>query len=246
MILEICANSVQSCINAELGGADRVELCDNLYEGGTTPSAATIKLALEKTNLKVFSMIRPRGGDFCYSDLELDIMKEDIRIAKSLGVHGVVFGILKPDGNFDIKRMEQLVALARPLEITAHRAIDVSADILKNLELLITLGVDRVLTSGGYPKAIDGIEVLKKMNQQAEGKIKIMAGSGIRANNIYHFINIGIKEFHLSGKIKIDGKMTFRDTLINMGGLPDIPEYEIEVTSVEKVKAVKNILRLRK
>ncbi|HSG67385.1 MAG TPA: copper homeostasis protein CutC, partial [Bacteroidales bacterium] len=158
MLIEVCVTSAQSALNAEKGGALRVELVDNLIEGGTTPSAGTISELRKRLDIGLFVMIRPRGGDFCYSALEFDIMKEDVRMARKLGADGVVAGILLPDGNIDFERMGILRELAGPIGFTCHRAFDMTIDKQVALEDLISLGIDRVLTSGGKNKAPDGKE----------------------------------------------------------------------------------------
>ena len=170
---EICANSVESCLAAQEGGADRVELCAGIPEGGTTPSYGEIKLArklLTKTKLHV--IIRPRGGDFLYTPLELERMEEDIRICRELGVDGVVFGCLTEEGEIDREANRRLVELARPMSVTFHRAFDRTADPMKALEDIISLGCNRILTSGQQPKAIDGISLLA----QLEKKLKELNG----------------------------------------------------------------------
>ena len=142
-IIEICLESVESVIAAEKGGADRVELCSDLFEGGLTPTIGTVKTALKKSNIKINAMIRPRGGDFCYSDEEFEVMKEDIKAFKETGINGIVFGILTPEGDVDVKRSKEIIELARPLAVTFHRAFDMTRDPYKSLEELIELGVDR-------------------------------------------------------------------------------------------------------
>lgn len=186
-LLEICANSLDSALHAAAGGADRIELCAELSLGGVTPSAATIRLAVQRLNIPVFVLIRPRAGDFCYSFLELEVMAEDILFCKSAGCQGVVFGVLKADGTLDFAEMKKLVALARPMEVTFHRAFDVSAKPFEMLEELISLGVERVLTSGQQNKAIDGLPFFKKLLKRADNRIKILAGSGINAANVSAF-----------------------------------------------------------
>ncbi|MTI41734.1 copper homeostasis protein CutC, partial [Fulvivirga lutimaris] len=198
--IEICANSVQSVINAEKAGAQRVELCDNLWEGGTTPSAAMIKLAKEKTNIAIYVLVRPRGGDFVYSDLEFEIIKEDIRICKELGVEGIVSGVLNADGTVDKERTRELVELSKPLPFTFHRAFDVANDAFRALEDIIDCGAVRILSSGQKNSAIEGIDLLKQIQEKAAGRISIMPGGGINPDNISELLSIGCTEFHMSGK----------------------------------------------
>ncbi|MDB4303802.1 copper homeostasis protein CutC, partial [Desulfosarcina sp.] len=196
-IVEICAANIQSAIAAQEGGAKRIELCDNLYEGGTTPSYASIKLVLEKLDIPINVMIRPRGSDFCYDDLEFEMMKEDVLLCKQMGVNGVVFGILLPDGNVDMIRTKELVELARPLSVTFHRAFDVTPDPIKALEDIISCGFDRLLTAGQQNKAPDGVELIAELVKQSNERIVVMPGSGLDENNIQEFRkDTGANEFH--------------------------------------------------
>jgi copper homeostasis protein len=169
-LLEICLDSVESAVAAERGGADRVELCAGLPEGGTTPSAGMIAAVRKKISIGLQVMIRPRGGDFHYSDDDFGIMQRDILIARQLGASGVVFGLLTLEGRIDRQRMQQLIALARPLQVTCHRAFDMTSDFAVALDDLIELGVDRVLTSGGQRSAIDAMPTLKQIVQQANAR----------------------------------------------------------------------------
>jgi copper homeostasis protein len=243
MKIEVCAGSVQSVIEAEKGGASRVELCDNLFEGGTTPSAATIELSSESVKIPIYVMIRPRGGDFLYSDIEFEIMKRDVSFAKKYGASGIVIGLLTPDGSVDERRTKELVLLANELDmgVTFHRAFDMTANPRKALEAIIVAGCERILTSGGENKAIDGKRLIKKLVVAATGRISIMAGSGVNPENVRYLIEYtGINEVHISGKHRVAGGMLYRNPKINMGGLPDIPEYEIDVTDAETVRRVKS------
>jgi copper homeostasis protein len=241
MKVEICAGSVQSVIEAEKGGASRVELCDNLFEGGTTPSAATIEYACKAVHIPVYVMIRPRGGDFLYSDLEFEIMKRDVFIAKQYGASGIATGLLLPDGVVDERRTGELVAIAGELNmgVTFHRAFDMSYDPRKALEIVIRTGCERILTSGGENKAVDGRELIRELVVASAGRISIMAGSGINPVNVNDLVKYtGIDEVHISGKRRIDGGMIYRNPKINMGGLPGIPEYEIIETDSETVRKI--------
>jgi len=242
--LEICANSLQSAINAELGGAYRVELCDNIYEGGTTPSYGSILLAREKLNIKLNIIIRPRGGDFHYSDLEFETMKKDIEFARQCEVDGVVIGLLNQDGSIDIKRTKELVKLAKPMSVTFHRAFDVCNDGFQALEDIISCGCDKILTSGQQNKAFEGIDTIQTLIEKAKRRITIMPGSGINENNITEIHQkTGAQEFHASLRKTIKSKMNFRKDGINMGGIPNIDEFEISVTDPERVKETVKILR---
>jgi copper homeostasis protein len=238
-LIEVCAAHVQSALAAQEGGAGRVELCDNLFEGGTTPSYAAIKLAREKLTIALNVMIRPRGSDFFYSGLEFEIMKEDIRMCKDLGADGVVFGLLLPDGNVDVDRTRELVELAKPMSITFHRAFDMTPEPFRSLSEIIGLGVDRILTAGQQNKAPDGIDLIKKIIEKANNRIIIMPGAGINELNILRIRNAtGAKEFHLTGRRLSESKMELRKEGIYMGGLPQIPEYGISVTDPEIIRKI--------
>jgi copper homeostasis protein len=241
--LEICANSVQSCINAQEGNADRVELCDNLWEGGTTPSAGTIKLARQQIDIGLFVIIRPRGGDFLYSSLEFEVIKEDIRMAIDLGADGIVSGILDADGLVDKERTAQLVELCGDLPFTFHRAFDLSSDPYKALEDIIDCGAKRILTSGLQPSVLQGIKMIKKLNDKASGRIVIMPGGGINEMNAQEIIQkTGCSEFHMSGKVIEDSKMNFRNHSLKLNGSADMPEYGITVSDVNKILEVRSVL----
>ena len=205
MIVEICANSVQSAINAEKGGADRRELCQNLNEGGTPPSYAAIKYCVENLSLKTMVLIRPRPGDFCYNDAEYEAIKQDVLICKELGVHGVVVGFLDKNLDIDIKRTAEIVKLARPMEVTFHRAFDRCRDWHIALEQIIECGCDRILTSGQRKTAPEGIGNLREIQKLAVGRIKILAGSGVNSQNVAELIRAtGVGEVHSSCKHTIE------------------------------------------
>lgn len=238
---EICANSVESCLAAQEGGADRVELCAGIPEGGTTPSYSEIKLArklLTKTKLHV--IIRPRGGDFLYTPLELERMEEDIRICRELGVDGVVFGCLTEEGEVDKEANRRLVELARPMSVTFHRAFDRTADPMKALEDIISLGCNRILTSGQQPKAIDGISLLaqleKKLKEYPLPPIQLLAGSGVNEENIRQIFDAtGIHEYHFSARVNVVSKMKHYNHKVYMGA-KGADESNSLVTSAEKVR----------
>lgn len=238
---EICANSVESCLAAQEGGADRVELCAGIPEGGTTPSYGEIKLArklLTKTKLHV--IIRPRGGDFLYTPLELERMEEDIRICRELGVDGVVFGCLTEEGEIDREANRRLVEQARPMSVTFHRAFDRTADPMKALEDIISLGCNRILTSGQQPKAIDGISLLaqleKKLKEYPLPPIQLLAGSGVNEENIRQIFDAtGIHEYHFSARVNVVSKMKHYNHEVYMGAKGADESYSL-VTSAEKVR----------
>lgn len=239
ILLEACVNSAISAVEAQAGGADRVELCENMGEGGCTPSAGTIVFARKHLHIDLYVMIRPRGADFLYSPEEFEIMKQDIVLAKEIGADGVVFGILTPVGTIDSLRMKELVALARPMGVTCHRAFDMTIDPLQALEELIALGIDRVLTSGQSDSALHGAPLIKQLIEKANGRIAIMPGHGIKEYNVLEVIEAtGAKEFHLYLPTKIPGGMKFRRENVAMG-IPDNSEYETILVDREKVRKAK-------
>ena len=208
--LEVIAFSIESCAIAEKSGAQRIELCDNPAEGGTTPSAGMIRKAREQTNIQLYPIIRPRGGDFLYSEDEFDIMKEDIRIAKEAGCDGVVFGLLNRDGSIDMERTARLVEYSWPLKVTFHRAFDRVKDPVSSLEDVIRCGCSRILTSGLRPSVSDGIELLKELVNKAGDRISIMPGSGVRSSNIKDLAAFtGAHEFHSSARKEKRSAMSY-------------------------------------
>ncbi len=210
IVFEACVDSLESSIAAQEGGADRLELCADLLEGGITPSAGTIDLVSKKVNIPLMVMIRPRGGDFCYSNYEFGEMKRDIELAKQYNIWGVVFGILNEDGTIDKERSKELIRLARPLKITFHRAFDMTHDPFEALNDLINLSVERVLTSGQEISAYKGIKLIEELVKKSKDKIIIMPGGGINENNVAEIVNRGnVKEIHSSARInKENGIMT--------------------------------------
>jgi len=242
MILEACVNSAISAIEAKKGGADRVELCENMTEGGCTPSAGTIWFARQKLNIPIMVMIRPRGADFLYSGDEFEIMKHDIRSAKELGAYGVVFGILKADGNFDMDRMGRLADLARPMQVCCHRAFDMTSDPFRALDDLIMLGIDRVLTSGQSDNALLGALLIRNLITHANNRITIMPGHGIKEHNLREVIDqTGASEFHMYLTKQLPTAMNFIRDDVKMGK-PELSEYSHAVVDAERIRAAKKIL----
>jgi copper homeostasis protein len=236
-IFEVCVYNYQSAFNAQVAGADRIELCDNMYEGGTTPSYGMITTVSSVLKIDINVMIRPRGGDFCYDDIEYEIMMEDIRKCKELNVNGVVFGILKPDGNIDIEKTSQLCMLAKPMSVTFHRAFDMTIDLMRSLDELTGIGIDRVLTSGGSNTAIEGIAAIRRFVDKSQNRIIIMPGSGINAENIKQISEMtGANEFHMSGKMPVNSIMYYRKNGISMGGIKEIDEYQLMISDIDKIK----------
>jgi len=239
ILIEACVTCAQSALNAEKGGALRVELVDNLIEGGTTPSAGTIAELRKRLNIGLYVMIRPRGGDFCYSDLEFEIMKEDVKTARSLGADGFVAGILLPDGRIDTDRMGKLKDLAGDIDFTCHRAFDMTTDKYQALDDLIGLGVERILTSGGKNTAPEGKELLRELILRADGRIKIMPGSGVNNETVKDLREFtGANEFHVTGRSLYPGNMKYKNPDISMGKNTEVPEYDQWLTDPEKIKTI--------
>ncbi len=209
MIVEICANSFESAVAAQRGGADRIELCTQLAVGGLTPSRHLIKKVVSKLSIPIHVLIRPRKGDFCYSKEELNIMKNDIEFCKYLGCSGVVSGVLRSDLTIDLIAIKQLIEAADGLDFTFHRAFDCVKDPLVSLENLIDLKIKRVLSSGLKPSAIEGISLLSDMNKLANQQIEIMPGSGINLGNVLRFKNKGFTSIHLSATTTTRKKISF-------------------------------------
>jgi len=242
MIIEACVNSSISAIEAQKGGADRVELCENLHDGGTTPSAGTIRIARKNLHIGLYVMIRPRGGDFLYSDDEFEIMKEDIKVAKEIGADGVVFGILKPDGTIDSERMKTLVDLARPMGITCHRAFDMTTDPFQAMEDLINLGIDRILSSGQQKTAPEGAYLIRDLIHKSNGRIIIMPGSGVKEDNVENLIcDTGATEVHIHLEKQQPSRMMFKQPDVFMGN-PGQSEFEHTITDWERISKVRRQL----
>ncbi|MDR3427664.1 MULTISPECIES: copper homeostasis protein CutC [Silvimonas] len=238
ILLEICAGSVTSCLAAQEGGASRVEFCDNLLEGGTTPSHGAIAAARDRLWITLNVIIRPRGGDFLYSDIEFEVMRRDILACKKLGVDGVVIGLLTADGDIDVARTKQLVELAMPMQVTFHRAFDVAKDPLKALQDIISTGCNRLLTSGQAPSAPEGAEMLRQLREVAGNKLVIMPGAGVRVNNIADLVRAtGCSEFHTSGRAPFPSGMRYRNEHVKMGA-PGQDEYAIVETSALLVQEI--------
>lgn len=236
--VEVCSFSLESSLAAEKAGADRIELCASPFEGGTTPSLGMTIRVLESVSLKVNAMVRPRGGDFCYDDSEFEVMKSEIEAFKKVGVHGIVLGILLPDGQVDVLRTKELVELASPLPVTFHRAIDFAQDLTQALEDIIATGCQLILTSGGQDKAPDGAGLIKRLVTQAAGRIEIMAGSGVNADNAALLLATGVDALHLTGKVNRDSRMIYRKEGIALGGVASVPEYDISYTDWQRVQQV--------
>ena len=235
-ILETIAFNIQSCLLAQAAGANRIELCDNPGEGGTTPSYGFIKAARQVLKIDLFPIIRPRGGDFLYNDEEFEMMKTDIQICKDLGCDGVVFGILKEDATVDVGRCKILVQLAYPMSATFHRAFDRVINADQALEDVIECGFERILTSGFYPTALEGKENLQKLIEQTNERIIIMPGSGIRSSNIKEIADsTGAIEFHSSARKMMNSEMKILNSSMN-------ENLQTVIVDVEEIKNMVNIL----
>jgi copper homeostasis protein len=237
-MVEICAFSLESCQIAQKANADRIELCGGMNEGGTTPSAGLVGLACQNIQIPIRLMLRPRGGDFCYSETEWQVIYADFEAYHSSGVEGFVLGALKPNGEIDTENLSKFLSMARhknpALKFTFHRAFDVCKDPFIALEQLIELKFDTILTSGQKNFAIEGLPLLQILLQKAKNRINIMAGSGINSQNIEQFMNVGIRHFHLTGKGSKASKMIYRKTDVSMASSLSTNEFEIYEADFDK------------
>ena len=224
-------------------GVDRVELCASPAEGGVTPSLATIERVAEIKGLDISVMIRPRGGDFLYSDDEFQTMLRDIEHARQAGATGVVFGILTADGKVDVERTRTLVEAAAEMETTFHRAVDMTEDYIAAVEAVIEAGCKRILTSGGYDKAIEGKENIARAVEISRGRIEIMAGSGVVASNARELADLGVDALHFSAKTMVAGGMQYRNPRISMGGTSAVDEFAIRTVDTTEVTEILKLIR---
>jgi len=242
MLIEIAVFNLESAICAANTGAHRIELCSSPAEGGLTPSPATMRLARKYVKIPIHVMIRPREGDFCYSEKEFETMLLDVAAAKMVGMEGIVAGILNPDGTIDKERTSILVDAAAPMNVTFHRAFDMTSDLYQALEDIINSGCSRILTSGGHQSAHEGIDNLTGLVKKAGTRILIMPGSGVNQDNIKKIADTtGAIEMHLSARSFIPGRMSFKKQQVTMGGHVVIPDFEIQLPD-ETV--IRNILKL--
>ncbi|MBT3208409.1 MAG: copper homeostasis protein CutC [Bacteroidetes bacterium] len=240
--IEVCAISVESAIVAQEAGAKRIEFCDNIIEGGTTPSAGSIVLARKNLEIDLCILIRPRGGDFLYNEIEFETMKEDILMAKKLKADGVVIGVLNKNGFVDMKRTDELIKLAKPMEVVFHRAFDMCAEPFEALDQLIELKIDRLLTSGQKQTALEGADLIKKLISKANDKIEIMPGSGIKLNNFTELMEkTKAQSFHLTGSKKTESQMYFRNNNVLLSSTDKIKDYEKLITDIEIIKKIVSI-----
>lgn len=235
---ELCSYSVEACHVAARLGVNRVELCASPAEGGVTPSMAAIECASHIPGIDVSVMIRPRGGDFLYTESEFRTMLLDIAHARQAGATGVVFGILTADGRVDLARTRALVEAAQGMETTFHRAVDMTANYTEAIGDIISTGCTRILTSGGYDKGLDGIDHIRQAVAIANGRIEIMAGSGVTAANALQLKTTGIDALHFSAKKMVMGAMQYRNPRISMGGTTAVDEFALRTVDEEEVKRI--------
>jgi copper homeostasis protein len=233
---EVCVEGFSGAA-AEAGGGHRIELCAGLIEGGTTPSMGTLSLVLERLSIKTVVLLRPRGGDFLYSDEEFDTMLRDIQIVRDAGAYGIATGVLTADGRIDDARFTRLIAAARPMSVTCHRAFDMTRDPKEALETLVDLGVDRVLTSGQQPSVPEGIELIGELVELAADRISIMPGCGIDEGNIRAIVEqAGVREVHFTAFSHQESGMTYRNPRPFMGSVELPGEYDLQLTDPERVR----------
>jgi len=239
MTIEIAVFSLESAIAAYIAGAHRIELCSAPAEGGLTPSPATMRLARKYVKIPIHAMIRPREGDFCYSEKEFEAMLLDVAAVKMVGMEGIVAGILNPDGTVDEKRTAILVDAAAPMNVTFHRAFDMTKDEDEAMEAIIYAGCARILTSGGQQTAPEGIDKLVHLIKIAGNRISIMPGSGINSNNVKNIAEItNVNEIHLSARYFVPGKMIFKQPMVTMSGTANIPDYELQMPDEKSIKEI--------
>lgn len=242
MTIEIVVFNLESSLKAQEGGADRIELCDNPGEGGTTPSWGIIESVRQNVSIDVYVMIRPRGGDFLYSNYDFHAMKRDLGQCQRLSVDGIVFGILKPDGTIDKKRCQELIARARPLKVTCHRAFDMTRDPFEALEDCIECGFDRILTSGQEAQAYKGADVIAELVKRADGRISIMAGSGVNEVNVADLVSrTGVREIHFSAATYRDSGMHYFNERIASMGKGGSGEYKRRTVDPDRIRETRSL-----
>lgn len=241
-ILEACVDSVESALAAARGGASRLELCGSLVIGGTTPNPWLFQEIRKHTDIRIHVLIRPRFGDFCYTEEEFILIREAVREYKKLGAEGVVIGCLNPDGTMNMEQMKILMEEAEGMSVTLHRAFDVCADPYETMEQAISLGIDTILTSGQKNVCTLGTELLKDLVEKSAGRIRVQVGSGVNAEVIREvYPKTGVTTFHMSGKKTLDSEMKYRKEGVNMG-LPSLSEFEVWRTDENAIREARQVL----
>lgn len=241
-LLECATDSVESALAAAKGGADRLELCANLIIGGTTPTLALYDEVRSHSDIPLFILIRPRFGDFLYTDYEANVICREIEMFQKAGAEGVVIGSLNKDGSLNAEHMKRFIDSAKDMSVTLHRAFDMCADPFETLKQAKELGVNTILTSGQAPSSLEGIDLYEKLIEKANGEISILAGGGIKASTIEKLLKqTSLTAFHMSGKIVVESGMEFRNPAVSMG-LPGISEYNIWLTDENNVREARRVL----
>ncbi len=239
ILVEGCVDAIDAALEAARGGAGRIELCGELLQGGVTPSAGLIGAVRARATIPLFVLVRPRAGDFLYSDEELDVVRRDIEMARSLGADGVVLGALTADGDVDVARLRPLVALARPMAVTFHRAFDFTRDQDAALDALMQIGVDRVLTSGGAATALEGAESLARLVERAGDRIVVLAGGSITAESVADVVrHSGVREVHVRGAGHVRSAMRHRRHQVSLARAQIPGEYERVVACAVEIRRV--------
>jgi copper homeostasis protein len=242
MLIEIVVYNIESALRAQEGGADRIELCDNPAEGGTTPSFGTIEVVRANVSLDVYVMIRPRGGDFHYSSYEFHTMKRDMWQCQKSSVDGVVFGILNTDGRIDKKRCKELIDRARPLKVTCHRAFDMTRDPFEALEDCIDVGFDRILTAGQQAQAVKGAALIGELIKKSNGRIAIMPGSGVNEDTVSEIVTkSGAGEIHFSATTFRPSEMNYKNVQISGMGSDEGSEFKVRTVDPERIRKIRMI-----
>lgn len=240
--LEVCADSVESVLAAERGGADRIELCQNIIIGGTSPSESMFLEVRKNSNIRLHALLRPRFGDFCYTEHEFQILKTEVKRFRELGADGVVIGMLKPDGTLDVEHLKELMDETGDMSVTLHRAFDVCRDPMEALEQAISLGFDTILTSGQEDSCGKGTTLLKQLVEKSARRIQIMAGAGVNADVIRPiYEKTGITTYHMTGKVVLQSEMQYRKENVNMG-LPSLSEFDIYRTDECEIRRARHVL----
>ena len=240
--LECCVDSVESAIAAKKGGADRLELCSALVIGGLSPSQALYRKIREQADIPIRVLLRPRFGDFCYTDYEHEILKEEVRSFRKLGADGIVIGTMKPDGTLNLEQMKELMEEGQGMTVTLHRAFDMCQDPFQTLEEAKRIGIHTILTSGQKNVCTEGMDLLKELVEQAQGKTEILVGGGVDASVLPVLAEkTKAKAFHMSGKVSIESEMQYRKQEVSMG-VASVSEYEIWRTSEKRIREARRVL----